>query len=250
MEVILLERVEKLGQMGDVVKVKPGYARNYLLPQRKAMRATAENLKVFESRRSHLEADNLKRREEAEAAAGKLGGLSVVLIRQAGETGQLYGSVSARDLTDALAETGATVDRNQVQLEKAIKVLGLHPVRIRLHPEVVVTVSANVARSEEEARTQASEGHVVSAEDQREAEEAAVEAVIAEVEEAEEAEAAAEEEQKEQKDEEAAAEAAAEPEEQPEDQPEEAAAEPEDQPEETAAEPEEQPTDPETAKKS
>ncbi len=235
MEVILLERVEKLGQMGDVVKVKPGYARNYLLPQRKAMRATAENLKVFESRRSHLEADNLKRREEAEAAAGKLGGVSVVLIRQAGETGQLYGSVSARDLTDALAEVGATVDRNQVQLEKAIKVLGLHPVRIRLHPEVVVTVSANVARSEEEARTQASEGHLVSAEDQREAEEAAVEAVITEVEEAEEAEAAAEEEQKEQKDEEAAAEAAAEP---------------EDQPEETAAEPEEQPTDPETAKKS
>ena len=250
MEVILLERVEKLGQMGDVVKVKPGYARNYLLPQRKAMRATAENLKVFESRRSHLEADNLKRREEAEAAAGKLGGVSVVLIRQAGETGQLYGSVSARDLTDALAEVGATVDRNQVQLEKAIKVLGLHPVRIRLHPEVVVTVSANVARSEEEARTQASEGHLVSAEDQREAEEAAVEAVIAEVEEAEEAEAAAEEEQKEQKDEEAAAEAAAEPEEQPEDQPEEAAAEPEEQPEETGAEPEEQPTDPETAKKS
>jgi large subunit ribosomal protein L9 len=218
MEVILLERIEKLGQMGDVVKVKPGYARNYLLPQRKAMRATTKNLKVFESQRTHLEADNLKRREEAEAVAGKLGGVSVVLIRQAGENGQLYGSVSARDLTDALAEAGATVDRNQVQMEKAIKVLGLHPVRIRLHPEVVVTISANVARSEEEAQTQASEGHVVSAEDQREAEEATVEAVIAEVEEAEEAEAASEEEQKEQ-------EAAPEPEERPAEQPEEADAE-------------------------
>lgn len=238
MEVILLERVEKLGQMGDVVKVKPGYARNFLLPQRKAMRATAENLQVFESRRTQLEADNLIRREEAEAVAGKLGGLSVVLIRQAGETGQLYGSVSARDLTDALAEAGATVDRNQVQLEKAIKVLGLHPVGIRLHPEVVVTVSANVARSEEEARTQASEGHVVSAEDQREAEEAAVDAVIAEVEEAEEAEAAADEEQ------EKATEAA-----EPEEQPEEAAAEPEEQqPEEAGAE--DEPEEPETAKKS
>ncbi len=237
MEVILLERVEKLGQMGDVVKVKPGYARNFLLPQRKAMRATAENLQVFESRRTQLEADNLIRREEAEAVAGKLGGLSVVLIRQAGETGQLYGSVSARDLTDALAEAGATVDRNQVQLEKAIKVLGLHPVGIRLHPEVVVTVSANVARSEEEARTQASEGHVVSAEDQREAEEAAVDAVIAEVEEAEEAEAAEEEQEK-------ATEAA-----EPEEQPEEAAAEPEEQqPEEAGAE--DEPEEPETAKKS
>jgi large subunit ribosomal protein L9 len=227
MEVILLERIEKLGQMGDVVKVKPGYARNYLLPQRKAMRATTKNLKVFESQRTHLEADNLKRREEAEAVAGKLGGVSVVLIRQAGENGQLYGSVSARDLTDALAEAGATVDRNQVQLEKAIKVLGLHPVRIRLHPEVVVTISANVARSEEEAQTQASEGHVVSAEDQREAEEAAVDAVIAEVEEAEEAEAAAEEEQEK-------ATEAAEPEEQ--------------QPEEAGAE--DEPEEPETAKKS
>jgi large subunit ribosomal protein L9 len=255
MEVILLERVEKLGQMGDVVKVKSGYARNFLLPQRKAMRATAENLEAFEGRRVQLEADNLQRREEAEAAAGKLGGLSVVLIRQAGETGQLYGSVSARDLAEALAEAGATVDRNQVQLEKAIKVLGLHPVHIRLHPEVVVTVSANVARSEEEARTQASEGHVVSAEDQREAEEAAVEAVIAEVEEAEEAEAALEEEQIEQEEDAAAvAEDSAKDSTEPKDQPEEAAAEdsvePEEQPEEAPAEPEEQPEDPETAKKS
>lgn len=190
MEVILLERIEKLGQMGDVVKVKPGYARNFLLPKKKALRASKDNLDYFESQRTHLEADNLERRSEAEAAGAKLEGLMLELIRQAGESGQLYGSVTARDLTQALGEAGATVSRSQVQLEKAIKVLGLHPVRIRLHPEVSVTVTANVARSVEEARTQASEGHVVSADEQRAAEDAALQEVISEVEAEEEVEAA------------------------------------------------------------
>ncbi len=182
MQVILLERIEKLGQMGDIVKVKPGYARNYLLPNRKALRATDENLKVFESQRTRLEADNLERRVEAESVAGKLDGLSIVLLRQAGEGGQLYGSVTARDMAQALDQAGVKVERSQVHLDKVIKVLGLHPVRIRLHPEVAVTITANVARSEEEARTQATEGHVVSAEEQRAAEEAAIQEVITEVE--------------------------------------------------------------------
>jgi large subunit ribosomal protein L9 len=182
MQVILLERIEKLGQMGDVVKVKPGFARNYLLPRRKALRATEENRKIFESRRADLEADNLKRRGEAEAVAGKLEGLSVILIRQAGEGGQLYGSVTARDLAQALDQEAVKIERSQVQLDKVIKVLGLHPVRIRLHPEVSVTITANVARSQEEAQSQASEGHVVSAEEQRDLEEAAIQEVITEVE--------------------------------------------------------------------
>jgi large subunit ribosomal protein L9 len=182
MQVILLERIEKLGQMGDVVKVKPGFARNYLLPKKKAMRATDANLKVFESQRSQLETDNLERRSEAEAVAGKLDGLSIALIRQAGEGGQLYGSVTARDMAQALGKDGVKVERAQVQLDKVIKVLGLHPVRLRLHPEVSVTITVNVARSEEEARAQASEGHVVSAEEQRAAEEAVIQDVITEVE--------------------------------------------------------------------
>jgi len=196
MQVILLERIEKLGQMGDVVKVKPGFARNYLLPKKKAMRATDANLKVFESQRSHLETDNLERRSEAEAVAGKLDGLSITLIRQAGEGGQLYGSVTARDMAQALGKDGVKVERAQVQLDKVIKVLGLHPVRLRLHPEVSVTITVNVARSEEEARAQASEGHVVSAEEQRAAEEAIIQDVITEVEaeEASDAEQEAEEE--------------------------------------------------------
>jgi large subunit ribosomal protein L9 len=182
MQVILLERIEKLGQMGDVVKVKPGYARNYLLPKKKAMRATDANLKVFESQRSQLETDNLERRSEAESAAGKLEGLSIVLIRQAGDGGQLYGSATARDMAQALGKDGVKVERAQVQLDKAIKVLGLHPVRLRLHPEVSVTITVNVARSEEEARTQASEGHVASAEERRAAEEAVIQEVTTEVE--------------------------------------------------------------------
>lgn len=185
MEVILLERVEKLGQMGDVVKVKPGYARNFLLPKKKALRANKSNLAFFETRRAQLEAENLSRREEAESVATKLEGMSVVLIRQAGDSGQLYGSVTARDLSEAVTEAGVTVDRNQVALDKVIKVLGLHTVKIRLHPEVTVSITANVARSQAEADSQAKTGHMVSAYEQRETEEAAVEAVIAEVEEAE-----------------------------------------------------------------
>lgn len=192
MDIILLERIEKLGQMGDVVSVKPGFARNYLLPQKKAMRATKANMSYFETQRSHLEADNLERRSEAEAVGAKMDGLSVVLIRQAGDSGQLYGSVTARDLEMAIGEAGFTLERRQIALDNVIKVLGLHSVRIRLHPEVAISVTANVARSETEAELQASTGRMVSAEEQRETEDAAVEAVMAEVE-AEEAEEAAEE---------------------------------------------------------
>ena len=185
MQVILLERIEKLGQMGDIVTVKPGYARNYLLPQKKAKRATTQNLELFEQQRAQLEADNLERRTEAEQVGAKLEGLMVTLIRQAGESGQLYGSVNVRNLADAITEAGFTVTRDQVNLERTIKALGLHPVRIRLHPEVIVTVTANVARSETEAETQAAAGHVVSAEEQEAAAEAAAaaaEAVIADAE--------------------------------------------------------------------
>ena len=185
MEVILLERIEKLGQMGDVVKVKPGYARNYLLPQRKALRATKGNLAVFETQRSQLEAQNLERKQEAESVAGKLEGLQVVIIRQSGETGQLYGSVTARDLTDAVTEAGFTVERRQVVMDKSIKMLGLHPIKIRLHPEVAVEVVANVARSEVEAERQTEAGRVVTVEEQQAAEEAALEATLAEIEEEE-----------------------------------------------------------------
>lgn len=154
-DLILLERVEKLGQMGQVVKVKPGYARNYLLPQQKAMRATKENLAFFETQRAQLEATNLQRKTEAEQVAGKMPNVTVVLIRQAGETGQLYGSVAARDIAEAVTEAGFTVDKQQIVLDRPIKTLGMHPVRVMLHPEVAVTVTANVAQSEEGARMQA-----------------------------------------------------------------------------------------------
>jgi large subunit ribosomal protein L9 len=154
-ELILLERVEKLGQMGQVVKVKPGYARNYLLPQKKALRATKENLAYFETQRAQLEASNLQRKSEATEIGAKLEGLSVVLVRQAGESGQLYGSVSARDIAEAVTDAGFTIERRQVVLDRPIKALGLHHVRIMLHPEVSVTVTANVAQSAEEAEMQA-----------------------------------------------------------------------------------------------
>jgi large subunit ribosomal protein L9 len=154
-EVILLERVEKLGQMGQVVKVRPGFARNYLLPQKKALRATKENLAYFEKQRVQLEAQNLARRSEAEEVAAKLEGVSVVIIRQAGESGQLYGSVTARDVATAITQAGFTVGRGQVVLDKAIKTLGLHKQRVVLHPEVAVTVTVNVAQSPEEAEMQA-----------------------------------------------------------------------------------------------
>jgi large subunit ribosomal protein L9 len=154
-EVILLERVEKLGQMGQVVKVRPGFARNYLLPQKKALRATKQNLAYFDTQRAQLEAQNLKRRSEAEEMAKKFDKVSVVIVRQAGESGQLYGSVSARDISDAVTAAGYTIERRQVVLDHPIKTLGLHQVRVVLHPEVSVTVTANVAQSEEEADMQA-----------------------------------------------------------------------------------------------
>jgi large subunit ribosomal protein L9 len=155
MEIVLLERVEKLGQMGDVVTVKDGYARNYLLPTHKALRATKANLARFEEERAQLEAKNLQQRSEAESVADKAAGLSVVLLRQASDSAQLYGSVSSRDIAEAVTEAGVTVDRKQVQLNRAIKELGIHSVDIALHPEVVVTVDVNVARSTEEAEIQA-----------------------------------------------------------------------------------------------
>ena len=153
-ELILLERVEKLGQMGQIVSVRPGYARNFLLPQKKAMRATKDNLAYFETQRAQLEANNLARKADAEQVAGKLDRLKVVLIRQAGESGQLYGSVSARDIADAVTAAGFTVDKRQLVLERPIKNLGLHPLRVMLHPEVAVTVTANVAQSQEAAEMQ------------------------------------------------------------------------------------------------
>ena len=176
MDVILMERVESLGQMGDVVKVKTGYARNFLLPRGKAMRATEDNRKEFETRRVHLEATNIERRGEAQAIAGKVDGTAVILVRQAGEAGQLHGSVNARDIADAVTASGVEVSRAQVRLDRPIKTLGLHAVRVSLHPEVVVTVTVNVARSEDEAELQAKSGraliHREEAEDEAEATEA------------------------------------------------------------------------------
>ena len=154
-DLILLERVEKLGQMGQRVKVRPGFARNYLLPQKKALRATKENLAYFDSERAQLEANNLHRKSEATEIGGTLEGLSVVIVRQAGESGQLYGSVSARDVAEAVSAAGITIEKRQVVLERPIKTLGLHSVRIVLHPEVSLAITANVAQSSEEAEMQA-----------------------------------------------------------------------------------------------
>lgn len=154
-ELILMQRVEKLGQMGDLVKVKPGYARNFLLPQGKAIRASKDNLARFERDRAQLEAQNLKRREEAELVAERVFGLTVVIIRAAGESGGLYGSVTSRDIADACKANGLTVDRAQVLLEQPIKTTGITQVRVELHPEVVIQVGVNVARSQEEADKQA-----------------------------------------------------------------------------------------------
>lgn len=155
MEVVLLQRVEKLGQMGDVVAVKDGYARNFLLPQGKALRATKANLARFESERAQLETRNLELRKEAESVASRLEGQRFVLIRQASEAGSLYGSVNARDIADAATAGGFTVERRQVVLDRPVKELGLHPIRISLHPEVSATITINVARSMEEAELQA-----------------------------------------------------------------------------------------------
>lgn len=162
MQVILLERIEKLGQMGDVVTVKPGYARNYLLPQRKALRATKDNLSYFENQRAQLETVNLARRAEAESVADKMTDVSVVIIRQAGDSGQLYGSVSGRDIAEALTASGYTVERRQVAIDKPIKTLGLFGITLALHPEVKVQVTVNVARSADEAELQAKHGGMVT----------------------------------------------------------------------------------------
>jgi large subunit ribosomal protein L9 len=183
MQVILLERIEKLGQMGDVVTVKNGFGRNYLVPQGKALRATKANRAEFERRRVQLETTNLKRKEEASAAAGRVEGRSVVVLRQAGEGGQLYGSVNARDIAVAFTEDGVSVERQQVRLTSPIKTLGVHEVRIALHPEVSVAVTVNVARTAEEAEIQADPQLAAAA--------AAAEAAERAEEEAERAEAAA-----------------------------------------------------------
>jgi large subunit ribosomal protein L9 len=174
-EVILMQRVEKLGQMGELVKVRPGYARNYLLPQGKAIRASKDNLARFERERAQLEAQNIKRREEAERIAERVFGLSVVIIRAAGESGSLYGSVSSRDIADACKANGLTVDRSQVLLDQPIKTTGITQVRVELHPEVVMPVGVNVARSQEEAEKQA------RGEDIRAAEESEAESLEAEL---------------------------------------------------------------------
>ncbi|MBI0474757.1 50S ribosomal protein L9 [Sphingomonas sp. MA1305] len=155
MDVILLERVEKLGAIGDVVKVKDGFARNYLLPNKKALRANEANRKVFEANRARIEADNASRRSDAEKEAGSFKDAQVTLIRQASNTGQLYGSVAVRDLVEALEAAGHKVTKSQVVLDKPIKAIGVYDVRVALHPEVAVTVKVNVARSPEEAEMQA-----------------------------------------------------------------------------------------------
>jgi len=155
MEIILLERIERLGQMGDVVSVKDGYARNYLLPQKKALRANKANRAHFEEQRTQLVATNLEDQKEAQSVAEKIDGNQYVIIRQAGESGQLYGSVSTRDIATLMTEGGASISRNQVILERPIKLLGLHDVRVVLHPEVSLGVVVNVARTEEEAERQA-----------------------------------------------------------------------------------------------
>ena len=161
MQVILLERIEKLGQMGEVVNVRPGFARNFLLPQKKALRATQNNLDYFEREKAQLEAVNLEQRSEAEKVGEKLEGLTVAIIRNAGDSGQLYGSVNSRDIADAVSAAGFTVARNQVLMERPLKMLGLHDYRVRLHPEVAVTVTVNVAQSEEEAEMQERLGHAI-----------------------------------------------------------------------------------------
>jgi large subunit ribosomal protein L9 len=161
MDVILLERVPNLGQLGQVVKVKPGYARNFLLPKKKALRATKENLAYFERQKSVIEQNNAERRGEAAKLGGKIDGASVVVVRQAAETGQLYGSVTARDIADAISALGNPVDRQHVVLNQAIKTLGLFKITISPHPEVTATVTVNIARSEEEAKTQAERGEAL-----------------------------------------------------------------------------------------
>ncbi len=162
MKVVLLERVEKLGTIGDVVSVKDGFARNFLLPRSKALRATAANLKVFEGQRVHIEARNAEAKAQAEKGGEKLDGQTYILIRQAGDSGQLYGSVSGRDVSDAVQAEGGKVDRSQVILDRPIKTLGVHEVKVRLHAEVTVNVKINIARSQDEAERQARGENVIA----------------------------------------------------------------------------------------
>ncbi len=181
MDIILLQRIEKLGTIGDVVTVKDGYARNYLLPQKKALRANDANKKVFEANRDRLEKENAERRTEAEKAGGKVDGTEIVLIRAASNTGQLYGSVNVRDIVNGLAEKGHEIDKKQVIMGHPIKSIGMHEVRVDLHPEVSIAIKANVARSDDEAELQ-SQGVDVLAQmfedEQREIEEQAAATAI------------------------------------------------------------------------
>jgi large subunit ribosomal protein L9 len=169
MKVILLERVEKLGTLGDVVKVKDGFARNYLLPRAKALRANAQSLKAFEAQRAELEVRNTKAKEAASEAGEALDGTSYIMIRQAGESGQLYGSVSGRDVAEAVNAEGGKIDRASVVLDKPIKTLGVHPVKVRLHAEVTVTININIARSQDEAERQARGENVITSQFEEEA---------------------------------------------------------------------------------
>ena len=178
MQVILLERVAKLGQMGEVVDVKPGFARNYLLPQGKALSASEKNIADFETRKAQLEATNLESKKEAESMAAKLDGQQFIVIRQASDGGSLYGSVTTRDAADAATEAGFSIDRGQVALTAPIKYLGVHKVMVRLHPEVETTIELNVARSAEEADLQAAG---ISIADQAAEDEAQAELEIAEL---------------------------------------------------------------------
>jgi large subunit ribosomal protein L9 len=163
MKVVLLERVERLGAIGDVVAVKDGFARNFLLPRHKALRATSSNLKVFEGQRAEIEARNQRNREAAERVAKDLDGTIYIIIRQSGESGQLYGSVSGRDVSDAVAAEGGKVERSQVVLDRPIKTLGVHDVTVRLHPEVSATIKINVARSMDEAERQGRGENIIAA---------------------------------------------------------------------------------------
>ena len=193
MQVILLQRVESLGQMGDVVNVKPGYARNFLLPRQKALRATKENVLYFDGQKKVLEAENLKHKADAEKVAKKMDGIKVAIIRQASEAGQLYGSVTARDISEGVVEKGFKTDRTQVRMDRNYKLLGLYPVKIYLHPEVVVGITINIARSAEEAKIQEERGEaLVTKTDEQEAAASLAEAAIKKVEAEEKARIAAE----------------------------------------------------------
>lgn len=177
-EVILLEKIERLGVMGDKVKVRPGFARNFLLPQQKALRATKSNVELFETQRAELESKNVAKRAEAEKLAETMSDLKVVIIRQASEMGMLYGSVTARDIAEAAKEDGKTIDRLMVQIDTPIKTLGLYTVKVKLHPEVAVSVTVNVARSAEEAVAQVQKGMDLKKAAEKEAKEEAERAML------------------------------------------------------------------------